>query len=138
MSKYISAISQKQNYNLIENINKIDSIGKIVVTQKRNNCVFSITNLKGDVFITETPGTIGYKKSNRKNIIGYTDLIDIIITKTFKNTNFTSFQIVFKGICKNKKFILNTLVNLNVRILSIVSEIFLPRNGCKTKKQRRL
>lgn len=139
MSQYITTYTNKNTkFNLIDNANKIDLIGKIVVTQKRNNCVFSITNLQGDVFITETPGTIGYKKSNRKNTMSYKELLRVLVAKARKNTEFTCFQLIFKGMCRNKKFIVSSLINLNVKIFSIVSEVYVPKNGCRAKKQRRL
>jgi len=138
MAKNTINYTNKIQFNSISNNQLITSLGKIVVTQKRNNCVISITTLDGKVLLTETPGTIGYKKSARKNPIFLKEVIKILSTKILKKTNFKYFQLIFKGISRNKKIIINSLLLSKIKLFSITSEIFIPKNGCKLKKQRRL
>jgi len=134
-------IANKNNtpeYNLIEHINKITKIGKIIITQKRNNFIASVTNINGDVLFSESPGTVGYKKSNRKNMMTYKEVIRILSLKISKETDLKYFQLIFKGICKGKRIVLNTLMASNIQLITIISEVFYPKNGCRPKKQRRL
>jgi len=135
---YITNYNNSTNYNLIEHINKINKIGKIVITQKRNNFIASVTNLQGEVLLTESPGTVGYKKANRKNMMTYKEVIRILAFKIKKETNLKYFQLIFKGICKGKRIVINSLMSSKLQVISIISEVFYPKNGCRPKKQRRL
>ena len=135
---FITNYNIKSNYNLIEHVNKITKMGKIVVTQKRNNFIVSVTNMNGEVFFTVSPGTIGYKKANRKNMMTYKEVIKILSHKIMKDTDLKYFQLIFKGICKGKRLIVQGLMATNLQVISIVSEVFFPKNGCRPKKQRRL
>jgi len=135
---FIKTKNNKNSFNLIENIYKITSIGKIIITQKKNNFIVSVTDINGNVLYTESPGTIGYRKSKRKSFYAYSEVIKIIIYKIKKNSNLKNFQIIFRGICKGKKQIIGTISKLDINIYSIVSEVLFPKNGCRPKKQRRL
>jgi len=135
---FITNYNNSLDFNLIEHINKINKIGKIVITQKRNNFIASVTNINGDVLFIETPGSVGYKKSNRKNMMTYKEVIRALSYKIHKETDLKFFQLIFKGICRGKRLVLNSLMASNIRVISIVSEVFYPKNGCRPKKQRRL
>ena len=129
----------KINYKL-KKLDKsiIYNIYNIIVTQKKNNFIISITNKNGDVLFSESPGTIGYTKAARKNFYTYQEVLKVLFYKLEANSSIYNFNLVFKGICKGKQNIINTLVNLNVNIISITSEVFYAKNGCRPKKQRRL
>lgn len=119
-----------------ESLKKV--ILNIVVTQKKNNFIVSITNNLGEVLLTESPGTIGYSKSARKNFYTYQEVTKAIFSKIDKISKNSSYIVIFKGICKGKQSVINTLTSLGADIRGITSEVFFAKNGCRPKKQRRL
>ena len=136
--KFLINNKLQKNYNHIHNRYKINTIGQIIISQKRNNYVINVTRLNGEIIFNQTPGTIGYAKSIRKHIMTYKEVIDIIIYRIQKETKLKYFKLIFKGICKGKRIIINNLMYSKIKIFTINSEIFYPHNGCRPKKQRRL
>lgn len=130
---------KKINYSLKDTDSSIAyNVYNIIVTQKKNNFIISLTDSKGNVLFSESPGTIGYTKAARKNYYTYQEVLKVLFYKIETNINANYFNLIFKGICKGKQSIINTLVNLNINIISITSEVFYAKNGCRPKKQRRL
>lgn len=129
----------KINYKLKDNDNSISyNIYNIIITQKKNNFIISLTDNKGNVLFNESPGTIGYTKAARKNFYTYQEVLKVLFYKIDNSSNYKHFNLIFKGLCKGKQSIINTLINLNVNLVSISSEVFYAKNGCRPKKQRRL
>lgn len=133
-----SEIIGGKSYSLIEERQNISIVGKIVVTQKRNNFIVSVCSQNGKVLFSISPGIIGYKKGNRKNPLTYKEVAKVLSDRLKKETTLKYFEVIFKGICRGKNVIVNTLSTSNINIFSITTESFYPKNGCKPKKQRRL
>ena len=127
-----------KSYSLIEELQNISILGKIVITQKKNNFIISVCNQLGEVLFTISPGSIGYRKGNRKNPLTYKEVAKELAIRIKKDTVLSNFELIFKGICKGKSVLVNTLIASEVAIFSIVTEHFYPKNGCKPRKQRRL
>jgi len=110
----------------------------IVVTQKKNNFTISVTDENGDLIFWESPGTIGYSKSARKNFYTYQEVSKALSYRMEIFPRDTKYKLIFKGICKGKQSIVNTLSLMGVEITSITSEVFFAKNGCRPRKKRRL
>jgi len=116
------------------NINHKNKNLIILILFTHNNIFFNVTNLYGNTLLWNSVG-FNKIKGLKKITLNSVKLNLTYINLIFNNSN---FHIKFRGLSKHKKIVLKKLKDLNFKILTIYDETFLPHNGCKLKKVRRI
>jgi small subunit ribosomal protein S11 len=115
----------------------IKNLGLIFIFLTPNNCIITITDIKGNVFLSSSPGHhgfTGYRKSTTfahqvtaKILINKALALGLIFTKIFIKQTGAGLEPLLK-LFKDKR----------LKILSIWDITPLSHNGCRPPKKRRV
>ncbi|CBZ40481.1 30S ribosomal protein S11 [Mycoplasma suis KI3806] len=112
------------------------SSGIMHVTTSINNTIISLSDLEGNVVLSESAGTIGYK-GTKKATPYVANLVATKIGREAKEKGVSTLAIHMKGIGKGKEIALRTLIGLGFEITEVADKTPLPHNGCTPSKRPR-
>lgn len=106
-----------------------------------NNSIVTLTNSRGNILITKSGGSVGFKKSQRGGYeAAHQAAIGVIQKIKEKNLNVKNVEICINGFGPGRDAAFKALANVenqwNVRRITDTTP--LPFNGCRPRKSRRL
>lgn len=102
-----------------------------------NNTFITIIDTNGHTFIQKSTGNVGFKKAKRSTTYA-AQTLGTSVGKLLLKENIESLQVNLKGIGKGREPVVRSLRATGLIITQIVDQTYLPHNGCRPKKKRRL
>jgi small subunit ribosomal protein S11 len=106
-----------------------------------NNTLVTLTNSRGDILITKSGGSVGFKKAQRGGYeAAHQAAVGVIRKIKEKDLNVKNVEICIKGFGPGRDAAFKALANVENQwnIKRITDTTPLPFNGCRPRKARRL
>ncbi|GBB97544.1 hypothetical protein RclHR1_00300023 [Rhizophagus clarus] len=106
-----------------------------------NNTIVTLTNSRGNILITKSGGSVGFKKSQRGGYEAAHQAATSVIQKIKeKNLNVKNVEICINGFGPGRDAAFKALANVENQwnVKRITDTTPLPFNGCRPRKSRRL
>lgn len=115
------------------------SVAKGIVHVKAtfNNTLVSITDMDGEVLVTESAGTIGFKGSRKSTPFAATRAAEAAANKARK-MGLSEVEVRVKGPGSGRESAITAIQASGLRIISIEDATPIPHNGCRPRKKRRV
>nr|YP_010117097.1 ribosomal protein S11 [Pteridomonas danica]QPM99317.1 ribosomal protein S11 [Pteridomonas danica] len=114
-----------------------NKLGRIYINFTKNNLLFTITNLTGDVLMWTSSGVAGFKHSRKKTSLALQETI-LCCIKKLKKLNLRFVLIFIKQVGFNIDILLNLLDFNSLTILNIFEITTFSFNGCRLPKKRKI
>jgi small subunit ribosomal protein S11 len=102
-----------------------------------NNTLVSISDMNGEVLVTESAGTIGFKGSRKSTPFAATRAAQTAAGKARK-MGLNEVEVRVKGPGSGRESAITALQASGLKILSIEDVTPIPHNGCRPRKRRRV
>ena len=109
----------------------------IFILFTRNNTIFSVSNLSGQVLFLISMGKGRVKGLKKLNIATIHELFTLLINYV-NQFGYKLIHLKLKGFNKTKKFVVQFLKRSNLQIVTLCDITSKPHNGCQMKNRRRL
>lgn len=129
-------------------VKKVSSSGKkkanhhkrafIYITTTFNNCVISVTTLKGDVIAWSTPGKVGFKGARQSTPYAAQLASDDACRRAVEQFGVERAMVRVSGPGAGRELAIRSVNNAGIIVESIEDVTPLPHNGGRRKKQRRV
>ena len=113
-----------------------DRVGIIHILPKKNNMIFTLTNIRGNKVAMNSAGTLGYKNAQKKTWLAVREGAKDI-GKQSKNHGFTKLKVNFQNHCPKRGSALRGLQSVRCKIIATIYRALDPHNGCPGPKKRR-
>lgn len=111
--------------------------GKVYISSSYNNTLIALTNLKGDVLVTKSAGSIGFKGTKKGTPFAASKAAEAFV-EALRKLRIEKVHVLIKGIGSGRESALRSLSARGVDIISIKDITPMPHNGCRPKKPRRV
>ena len=102
-----------------------------------NNTLISISDLKGNVLMFNSAGSVGFKGSKRSTPYAAQVVAELQGMRLIQ-MGITTAKIITKGLGKGRNSSILGFKSTGLVITSIIDKTNMPHNGCRLKKQRRV
>lgn len=102
-----------------------------------NNTLISVCDQQGNVIISASSGSVGFKGAKRATPFAAQVLAEFVGNKMLK-LGLTTGVISIKGIGKGRNSAVLGLKSAGIIITKIIDKTHTPHNGCRPKKRRRI
>ncbi|MCE5327850.1 MAG: 30S ribosomal protein S11 [Planctomycetaceae bacterium] len=115
------------------------SVAKGIVHVKAtfNNTLVTITDMDGEVLVTESAGTVGFKGSRKSTPFAAQRAAEQAAGKARK-MGLNEVEVRVKGPGSGRESAVTSLQAAGLRIISIEDVTPIPHNGCRPRKKRRV
>ncbi|MCE5277310.1 MAG: 30S ribosomal protein S11 [Planctomycetaceae bacterium] len=115
------------------------SVAKGIVHVKAtfNNTLVTITDMDGEVLVTESAGTVGFKGSRKSTPFAAQRAAEQAAIKVRK-MGLNEVEVRVKGPGSGRESAVTSLQAAGLRISSIEDVTPIPHNGCRPRKKRRV
>ena len=130
MAKYSSKKSSSRKKKSLVN-------GVVHVLSTFNNTIISVTDAQGNLFCWSSTGKHGFKGS-RKATPYAAQVATQSAVEAAKEFGLQSVSVEITGPGVGREASLRALQAANINVTSITDKTYLPHNGCRPKKRRRV
>ena len=113
------------------------SEGRVYVSSSYNNTIVTLTDAKGQVLVSKSAGSVGFKGTKKSTSFAASRVAESI-AMLCKKLAVEKVEVFIKGIGAGRESAVRTLVNQGLNVVSIKDITPVPHNGCKPKKIRRV
>ncbi len=103
-----------------------------------NNTIISLTDVNGDVLVTESAGSVGGFKGSRKSTPFAANKAAEAAANKAKKMGLQEVEVYVKGPGGGRESAVTGLQAAGIKILSIEDVTPIPHNGCRPPKKRRV
>ena len=103
-----------------------------------NNTIISLTDVNGDVLVTESAGSVGGFKGSRKSTPFAANKAAEAAANKAKKMGLQEVDVYVKGPGGGRESAVTGLQAAGIKILSIEDVTPIPHNGCRPPKKRRV
>jgi len=111
--------------------------GIVHVRATFNNTLVTITDNNGDVLVSESAGTVGWKGTRKSTPFAAQRAAEAAANKA-KKMGLVEVEVRVKGPGSGRESAITALQGAGLRILSIEDVTPIPHNGCRPRKKRRV
>ncbi len=111
--------------------------GIVHVKATFNNTMITITDQNGDVLVTASAGTMGFKGS-RKSTPFAAQRASETAARQARKMGLNEVEVKVKGPGSGRESAITALQSAGLKILSIEDVTPIPHNGCRPRKKRRV
>ncbi|MBU1129944.1 30S ribosomal protein S11 [Patescibacteria group bacterium] len=111
--------------------------GKIYISSSYNNTMLTLTNLKGQVLVWKSAGSVGFKGTKKATSFAASKVAEAI-ANICKKMGVEKVELLVKGIGAGRESAVRSLVTQGLNVVSIKDVTPIPHNGCRPKKTRRV
>ncbi len=102
-----------------------------------NNTIVTLTDTNGDVLVTESAGTVGFKGSRKSTPFAAQRAAEQAAQKA-KKMGLIEIDVLANGPGSGRESAMTALQAAGLKILSIEEVTSIPHNGCRPRKKRRV
>ncbi len=113
------------------------SEGRIYISSSYNNTIITLTNSKGQVLVSKSAGSVGFKGAKKATSFASSRVAEAIVN-VCKKLIVEKIEVFIKGVGAGRESAVRTLVNQGLNVISIKDITPIPHNGCRPKKIRRV
>ena len=147
--KQVSQSNQEQDIKDSEKIEaglnkevKVKSADKVsearaYVSSSYNNTIITLTNNKGQVLVSKSAGSVGFKGTKKSTSFAASRVAEAIANMC-KKIGVERLEVFIKGIGAGRESAVRTLVAQGLNVVAIKDITPIPHNGVKPKKVRRV
>lgn len=110
---------------------------KIYISSSYNNTLITLTDLRGNVLVWKSAGSIGFKGTKKATSFAASRVAEAIANVS-KKLGIGKIHIFVKGIGSGRESAVRSLAAHGLDIVSIKDVTPIPHNGCRPKKVRRV
>lgn len=110
--------------------------GVVHINNTFNNCIISLTDMKGQVKAWTSCGSVGFKNSAKMKPIAAEKAAEELAQKALK-MGFTNVVVKMKGMGRNKQHAVTSLSRAGLRIRQLQEITPYAYNGCRLPRKRR-
>jgi len=122
---------------LIKEIPHKTKEGKIYISSSYNNTIIVLTDLKGNVLVQVSAGSLGFKGTKKSTPFAASKVAEALVLAA-KKLGVETVQILIKGIGSGRDSAMRSLMSHGLEIISIKDITPIPHNGCRPVKVRRV
>lgn len=111
-------------------------LGRIYVTMRVRNVIFSLTDMDGRVMGHSSVGRMGVSGSKRKSALLAQECLEKFVQEAF-GKGFRLAHIVFKGYNNSREKLFQSLYHSKLELKSLSDVNRVPFGGCKVRKRKR-
>ena len=111
--------------------------GRIYIRASYNNTSVSLTDLKGDLIVWSSAGSLGFKGPKKATPFAASKVVSVLMEKT-KKIGLKTVEIYVKGIGGGRETAIRSLANHGLDIILIKDITPMPHNGSRPPKVRRV
>lgn len=111
--------------------------GRIYINVSYNNTVITVTDLKGNVIVWMSAGSLGFSGPKKATPFAASKVAETVFEKIQKSGP-TSVEVLVKGVGGGRDAAIRALVAKGLNILSLKDITPIPHNGPRPKKVRRV
>lgn len=111
--------------------------GRVYITSSYNNTLITVTDENGDVLVSSSSGSLGFKGAKKATPYAATSLVNDI-SERLQSTGLKEIEIYVKGIGSGRDASIRALGGKGYDILMIKDVTPIPHNGCRPRKPRRV
>ena len=111
--------------------------GVVCVQATFNNTIVSISDLQGNIIAWSSCGKMGFKGS-RKSTSYAAQVVTVDAIEKAKEYGLQTVRVEIRGPGIGRESALRALQSTNVNVTEIFDRTYLPHNGCRPKKKRRM
>ena len=112
-------------------------VGRVYVSSSYNNTIITLTNSKGQVLVSKSAGSVGFKGTKKSTSFAASRVAEAI-ANVCKKLAIEKIEVFIKGIGAGRESALRTLVNQGINVVSIKDVTPIPHNGGRPRKVRRV
>ena len=116
---------------------KCGSLANIHIQASFNNSIVSATDPSGNVIAWSSSGACGFKGA-KKGTPFAASVVSSQLSKKIMGYGVTSVAVIVKGAGPGRETLIRYLKTSGLSVLSIEDRTFLPHNGCRPPKPRRV
>jgi small subunit ribosomal protein S11 len=113
------------------------SIAIIYVNCTLNNTHILVSTIEGRTLISCSTGVVGFRGNKRSTTYASLIIAKYTAIKSYKK-GIREIYVQLKGFGSGRKYCIKGFLAGKIHILEIKDVTFLPHNGCKASKQRRV
>ena len=132
----VEKLSKKQEEKVIQ-IKRKTKEAKVYINSSYNNIIITLTDLKGNVLMWSSAGSIGFKGPKKATSYAASKVSNILIEKA-KKFGIEKIAIFVKGVGSGRNSAIRSLASHGLEIVSITDITPIPHNGCRPPKVRRV
>ena len=116
---------------------RIDAQGVAHIYASFNNTIISITDSKGNLVSSNSPGRSGYKGSKKSTPYAAQVAAEAAALQAF-GLGMRKVMVRIKGAGPARESAVRAIKNAGLEVLQILDVTGIPHNGCRPKKKRRI
>ena len=111
--------------------------GRVYVSSSYNNTIVTLTNSRGDVLVSKSAGSVGFKGTKKSTSFAASRVAEAI-ANVCKKLAIEKIEVYIKGIGAGRESAVRTLVTQGINVVSIKDITPIPHNGGRPRKVRRV
>ncbi|MDO8529831.1 MAG: 30S ribosomal protein S11 [bacterium] len=111
--------------------------GRVYVSSSYNNTIITLTNSRGDVLVSKSAGSVGFKGTKKSTSFAASRVAEAI-SNVCKKLAIEKIEVYIKGIGAGRESAVRTLVTQGINVVSIKDVTPIPHNGGRPRKVRRV
>jgi ribosomal protein S11 len=108
-----------------------------MITFTKNNMIFTVCDVFGNVLLCNTSGICGFTHAKKKNFIAQEFSCLLTCRKVIKLSSIRFIILIFKNIYKRRRRFVRIILKQRLRVFSILEISTIAHNGCRLKKKQR-
>ena len=111
--------------------------GRIYINASYNNTIITLTDLKGNVLVWTSAGSLGFKGAKKATPFAASKVAERL-AQTAKKSGVEKVAVLVKGVGSGRESAVISLASRGLDIISIKDITPIPHNGCRPRKVRRV
>lgn len=111
--------------------------GRVYVSSSYNNTIITLTNSKGQVLVSKSAGSVGFKGTKKSTSFAASRVAEAI-ANVCKKLMIEKIEVYIKGIGAGRESAVRTLVTQGINVVAIKDVTPIPHNGGRPRKVRRV
>ena len=111
--------------------------GRVYISSSYNNTIITLTNNKGQVLVSKSAGSVGFKGTKKSTSFAASRVAEAI-GAVCKKIGLEKMEVFIKGIGAGRESAVRTFVNQGLNVVSIKDITPIAHNGGRPRKIRRV
>jgi len=111
--------------------------GRVYVSSSYNNTIITLTNSKGQVLVSKSAGSVGFKGTKKSTSFAASRVAEAV-ANVCKKLMIEKIEVYIKGIGAGRESAVRTLVTQGINVVAIKDVTPIPHNGGRPRKVRRV